>query len=81
MGISLTPICPADRGKNWNFLCGEEASCCPSFIHFSPVYFLASLDWTLVVTRACTQYKPGATTSSNENQYEIAGSAMLWDAI
>jgi GTP cyclohydrolase I len=24
MGISLTPICPADRGKNWIFLSGEE---------------------------------------------------------
>jgi hypothetical protein len=26
MGISLTPICPADRGKNWILLWGEETS-------------------------------------------------------
>jgi hypothetical protein len=27
MCISLTPICPADRRKNWIFLSGEETSC------------------------------------------------------
>jgi hemin uptake protein HemP len=27
MCISLTPICPADSGKNWIFLSGEDTSC------------------------------------------------------
>jgi hypothetical protein len=26
MGFNLTPICPADRGKNWIFLWGEQTS-------------------------------------------------------
>jgi hypothetical protein len=41
MCISLTPICPADRGKNWIFLSGEETSCWPLSMLMEP--FLGSM--------------------------------------